>query len=219
MIAPLVPLLAAADDWLKIIGFIIVALIWVFNHFVGAKGQQQRRPQRPEMRPRPPGAPAGRQEVNDEVAEFLRRTAERTAAKKRPEPEPAQPARRPLAERRLKPMPAGAEAIEAVAVEEGPSDVSVSAHVQQFDAQVLGDRSGFATHADQEARLLQAHVEQTFDHQVGQLAQKSSEAPAVTQAPSPAPAAAAIAALLADPANVRSAVVLNEILRRPTDRW
>ena len=92
MIAAFVPLLADAEIF-KVIGLIIVALIWIFNHFVGAKGPQRRPPTGRDAAPRPPGAPAGRQEVNDEVAEFLRRTAERTAGKKRTEPEAAPPAR------------------------------------------------------------------------------------------------------------------------------
>jgi hypothetical protein len=214
MIAAFVPLLADAEI-LKVIGFIIVALIWVFNHFVGAKGPQ-RRPPRADVRPRPPGAPAGRQEVNDEVAEFLRRTAERTAGKKRTEPEAAPPARQPLSERRLNRMPSGMEPVEAVAVDE-PPEVSVAEHVQEFDSHLLSERPRRMTQMEQESRSFQAEVQHDFDHQLGRLAQHSPLAAEARQAaPNPA---ASIAALLADPENLRNVVVLNEILRRPTDRW
>ncbi len=221
MIAGFAPLLADAE-LLKVIGFIIVALIYAFNYFVGAKGQQ-RKPPRPEMRPRPPGAPAGRQEVSDEVAEFLRRTAERTGGKKPAQPEVAQPQRRPLSERRLKSLPASAstadtETVEVVAVDEPAPADSIAAHVQQFDTRILGERSGQPTQAEQESRLLQSHVQQTFDHQLGRLAQRTPDAPTAGESPAPI-SAESIAELLANPENVRGAVVLNEILQRPTDRW
>lgn len=217
MIAAFVPLLADAE-LLKVIGFIIVALIWVFNHFIGAKGPQ-RRPPRVDMRPRPPGAPAGRQEVNDEVAEFLRRTAERTAGRKRTEPEAAPPARRPLSERRLKRMPHGMEPVEAVAVDES-SETSVAEHVQEFDSHLLSERAKRLTQTEQESRLFQSEVQHAFDHQLGCLAQRAPDAEGSGETPAQAPnAAASIAALLADPENLRNVVVLNEILRRPTDRW
>jgi hypothetical protein len=57
-----------------------------------------------------------------------------------------------------------------------------------------------------------------FDHAVGTLASdtvpESELVPVVKQSP-----AAQIAAMLANPDGVRQAVVLNEVLRRPTDRW
>ncbi len=217
MIAAFVPLLADAEIF-KVIGFIIVALIWIFNHFVGAKGPQ-RRPPRADMRPRPPGAPAGRQEVNDEVAEFLRRTAERTAGKKRTEPEAAPPARQPLSERRLNRMPSSREPVEAVAVDESP-EVSLAEHVQEFDSHLLSERTRRMTQMEQESRSFQAEVQHDFDHQLGRLAQRHPETADSGQAPPvQASSAASLAALLADPENLRNVVVLNEILRRPTDRW
>ncbi len=220
MIAGFAPLFADGTDILKIIGFIIVALIYVFNHFVGNKAQQ-RKPQRPEMRPRPPGAPAGRQEVNDEVAEFLRRTAERSSAKKRVEEEPQQPVRRPLTERRLSSLPSSGEVVEVEAVDEPPTGAGVAAHVQRhLDPRAFGERASQLTHTEQEARLFQSHVQQTFDHQVGHLAQRSADIGGSGQEPvEPPSAAASIAALLAEPQSLRGAVVLNEILQRPSDRW
>ncbi|MEX2307561.1 MAG: hypothetical protein WD738_08215 [Pirellulales bacterium] len=55
-----------------------------------------------------------------------------------------------------------------------------------------------------------------FDHTVGTLA--GSAVPAAEQVPVDTPASQ-IAAMLASPDGMRQAIVVNEILRRPTDRW
>jgi hypothetical protein len=57
-----------------------------------------------------------------------------------------------------------------------------------------------------------------FDHTVGTLA--DSVNPVAQEAPPPADSPARqIAAMLANPDGVRQAVILNEIMRRPSDRW
>jgi hypothetical protein len=60
-----------------------------------------------------------------------------------------------------------------------------------------------------------------FDHTVGSLT--GSAVTAAEQAAAAASAAetpaAQIAAMLATPEGVRQAIIVNEILRRPTDRW
>ena len=79
------PLLADAE-MLKLIGLIVVGLIYLINHLLGgagAKGAQQRRglkpEQRPAARPRPrapaPRQPAAKSTMSDEVNDFLRRAA------------------------------------------------------------------------------------------------------------------------------------------------
>ena len=212
------PALAAVDvDVLKLLGFVVLAIIYVFNHFVGGAKNQQRKPPRPDPRLRPP-AP-GRQGVQDEVAEFLRRTAERTNAKKPPaEAQPAPAERRPLAERRL---PLAGETVEVEAIDEPPTGANVAEHVQQhLDTREFAQRARQLGHVEQEERSFQAHVQQTFDHQVGQLALRPLEPAAGSpDATAPPTAAESVAALLADPQSLRGAVVLNEILQRPTERW
>lgn len=203
------PLLAIDQMTLRIIFVIVVALVYVFNHFVGAVKAQQRKPPRPELRPRAPG----KQEVNDEVAEFLRRTAERSG-KKPPEPQaPQPPSRRPLVER--------GELVEVEAVDEPPTGAGVASHVRQhLSNREFDQRASQLGSVEQEQRAFETQLHQTFDHQVGHLAMRSEDAAA---AASPSAAGAltgpSIAALLADPQNLRSAIVLNEILRRPTERW
>jgi hypothetical protein len=58
-----------------------------------------------------------------------------------------------------------------------------------------------------------------FDHTVGTLSESSKKPQTADAAPAPTTPAAQIAALLANPEGVRQAIVLNEILRRPSDRW
>lgn len=214
-----VPLLAIDQTTLRIVFVIVVALVYVFNHFVGAAKAQQRKPPRPELRPRGP-AP-GKQEVNDEVAEFLRRTAERSG-KKPPEPQaPQPPARRPLVERGGASPPLRGELVEVEAIDEPPTGAGVASHVQQhLSNREFDQRASQLGSVEQEQRAFETQLHQAFDHHLGHLATSSDE-PA-----SDAPPAAAgeltgpsIAALLADPQNLRSAIVLNEILQRPTERW
>ena len=210
------PCVAALDPaTLKILGFIVVALIYVFNHFVGAAKAQRKTPPRPDARMRPP-AP-GRQEVNDEVAEFLRRTAERSG-KKAPEPQAAPQARRPLVERRTAPL---GEFVEVEAVDEPPTGAGVASHVQQhLNNREFAQRASQLGSVEQEERSFEAQVHQAFDHQVGHLAARAEEqTPGATQPAAPALSSQTVAALIADPQNLRGAIVLNEILQRPTERW
>ncbi len=58
-----------------------------------------------------------------------------------------------------------------------------------------------------------------FDHKLGTLASSESAASAESAAPGVPSPAAELAALLANPAGIRQAVLISEILRRPTDRW
>jgi len=66
-----------------------------------------------------------------------------------------------------------------------------------------------------------ARLHEKFDHQLGKLqarnTQRRSEAAAA--AVLEPTSAESIAALLANPDSIRNAIVLNEILQRPTDRW
>jgi len=70
---------------------------------------------------------------------------------------------------------------------------------------------------------LEAHLHQVFDHKVGQL-KKSTLEPAAASPSQEArdaslPGAASIAHLLINPQNVRNAIILAEILRRPDENW
>lgn len=96
----------------------------------------------------------------------------------------------------------------------------------------VAESSGAATQAFQKevadlgSRVKQAdeqfdvQLHQKFDHDLGRLGDKSAAATSQPTAPVETKSPAAqIAAMLASPDGVRQAVVLNEILNRPTDRW
>lgn len=94
----------------------------------------------------------------------------------------------------------------------------------------VAERSSFGQHdfnkevADLGSRVKQAdeqfdrQLQKKFDHELGSLASRPSAAP-VEPTPQPPSPATQIAAMLANPDGVRQAVILNEILHRPTDRW
>lgn len=71
----------------------------------------------------------------------------------------------------------------------------------------------------EEDEQFDSQLKAKFDHTVGTLTESSSKPQAAGAAPAPTTPAAQIAALLANPEGVRQAMVLNEILRRPSDRW
>jgi hypothetical protein len=71
-----------------------------------------------------------------------------------------------------------------------------------------------------------AHVSKVFEHQLGSFASSSladSSASAASSRDRTATAATAapiaLATLLANPQNLQSAIILNEILQRPEHRW
>lgn len=188
----------------------------------------------------------------DEIEEFLRRAAMRRAAQQQAAQQQAaqQPAYQPPA---YQPPPAARPAlqssyvdVEPVEVEivhdEGELGAGVSSHVAQaMDNREFAERTrqlgGGARQADV---AIQSHVQQKFDHQVGQLRSTTEARPpaqpsfeearqgAAGAAPAGAGDAAAAAAgvsaaeivqLLRTPRNIRHAIIMNEILTRPVDRW
>jgi len=194
---------------LKVIVMLVFGLIYLINHIVGAAGKAQRKQGRPN--PQAP-RPAGRQEMQDEVAEFLKRAAEKRGASK--------PAERSQQPRR----PAPVEIVEAHAVEELPTSRFPQAMRPQVDNRELLQRASHLTHVDQSEAAFQAHM-QVFDHSVGRFTEAGAT-PGAVGAPSEGgpqvvqpPANEIFASLLADPQSLRQAIILNEIITRPTERW
>lgn len=213
------PLLFADAETIKIILVVVAGLIALVKHLfdANAKAQPRRPVAKPEARPRhkPPAAPAGRPAMPGDVNEFLRRAAEKRAAAQRPLVNEPEPAPRRLVTSTLDAPPG--EVVHAQAVDEVHSATRVGAHVaDHLGTREFDDRLAHLTHVDRSEAAFQSHLQQTFQHHVGQLEEQSGEAaatapPALTDAP--------WAALLADPGNVRQAIILNEILQRPVDRW
>ena len=239
------PLLFAAD-WvllMKIGGFIVVGLIYLFNNLLQAanKAKNKRAPARPDGRPdaRMRPRPAGRPDPQDEVAEFLRRATEKRTKGK--EERPAEPRRvgtgEPVDPRILE-MRAAAEKrrarssesssppveiVEARAVEELPSARWPNSVHSNVDTRQLAERAEHLIQVDRAEAAFQAHI-QTLDHQVGRIYEAGAPASETTAAAGASQEANSalrdvFANLLADPQSVRQAIVLNEIIQRPLDRW
>jgi len=191
-------------------------------------------PPQPQPAPQRPVQGGGQADpLRNQVEEFLRR------ASKPPEKEPArqpQPPRRPNSEiellvgddvRKQRTSPAAAAAQAAAAADKKraarrPSKrQTVAEHVEQ---QVAARSQSIAQKASNLGQRIVSEDEQfdvqlkaKFDHTVGSLATSASSTD--ERAPTPTSPAAQIAAMLANPDGVRQAVVINEILRRPSDRW
>jgi hypothetical protein len=69
-----------------------------------------------------------------------------------------------------------------------------------------------------EDQQFDSQLKAKFDHTVGSLSTAAPGSPEQAASSMTTPAAQ-IAAMLANPDGVRQAMVLNEILRRPSDRW
>jgi hypothetical protein len=91
----------------------------------------------------------------------------------------------------------------------------VTAHTQNLAEQAsrLGQRIAA------EDQQFDVQLKAKFDHTVGTLAGTAVPSSA-GQAPPPVDSPAAqLASMLANPGTLQQAVLLNEILRRPSDRW
>jgi hypothetical protein len=146
----------------------------------------------------------------------------------RPPQMPPRPAARPpLAARPVREVPVEVELLEPV-----DESQSVSAHVRSHVGRHGGDEtlgkvasrhiSSRVESADQE---VDSRVHEVFDHKLGSLkdmpdeSAARAETPADRGVPFPATAAAGVAAMFANPGNIRQAILINEILQRPEHRW
>ncbi len=214
----LAPLFAARNDWVPIAVLILFVVIPAIAQLV-AKIRQQRKPAAGQPQAGPAQQPAGGK-LEDEIGDFLRRAVRRQGAPdqaRQAGAEPHNPVEPP---------------VEAEIVPAGPVGGQVQKHVGEyldagkFDrrASELGDE---AAHSDE--RMGQ-RLGQVFEHEVGRLAGtlgESADAPGVAKATQPedraaefpSTAAAGLFALLSNAQGIRQAIVINEILQRPEDRW
>ncbi len=181
-----------------------------------AAGQPRRPPQVKTPKP------AGRDEVvvlldesaaaapRETLAEKMRAKAEAANAR-RAKPTASQVPRAP----QPRPSQRGASQPRPKSVAEHVAD-HVSTASQAFRQEV----ADLGTRVRQADEQFDQQLHQRFDHELGSLAHPATATnEPVPAAQRPASPAAQIATLLANPEGVRQAMILNEILHRPSDRW
>lgn len=163
--------------------------------------------------------------MSNEIEEFLRRAAVRRqqqAQQRQPRPPQAMPPMRPT-----QLPPPEIQILEPEIIEAQPARTEgVAAHVaHHLDTREYSER---ASHLGEQVGLaddnLDEHLRQVFDHNVSRLGgaledtSKAARQPAKPSAEQDS-GGFDIAALLANPQNIRNAIILSEILNRPDDRW
>jgi len=218
------PALLADGEWATYVFFIVSFAVYVLNKLFGGeaakKGQQRPRPAPLS----PPQPPPERQRVEDEVAEFLRRaTQSKESRSSTSPPAPPKPSRaaqeEPAPVRRLSPK----RDVDAPLYDDEPptprGPMTPSTLGQKKAPAAKRSSAARAKDVDQADEAMEAHIHQARDHKVGDL---TSSAPTATSDQQPATGenrALSVGELLRDPHSIRDAIVVSEILRRPTHRW
>lgn len=213
-------LFAAADDWIRILIFVIFFGIAGLNQLI----KNIRESQAKRVPPPPEGDPA-RRRVEAELEAFLRRAQQEGqggASPPQPPPQPPQP--RPPREKKQRKRQVKSEAVAAEVVEPGQPRRRLEPRLEQhIDTSRFEQRAKQLTKIEHEADDIDSHVHQVFDHQLGSLGGRSQvqsdQAAVPIDAESPAETAANLAALLANPTSIKNAIIMQEILARPTHRW
>jgi hypothetical protein len=124
----------------------------------------------------------------------------------------------------------GQPVVDVVPIEEPSQNVgsrrkSVAPSVVPTIAPTIGGHR-VGSGVDQADEQMQSHLHQVFDHNLGSLASRGAASGSTTQSdqarqPGAGPLLAPVgfAAMLANADTLRQAVVLQEILKRPVDRW
>lgn len=207
----LAPLIADIGDVIGVLVFIVIGLLSLIGQIMnkGKEGQQKAGPP-PGQRPRPQPQPRQQQgPLANEIDQFVKQAAQRRA-EGRPQP----------AAQRQNVRPARAQPpVEAVSVQLlQPLDEGIRTNAA---TERIGEPGSRRLERDvaQADENLKKHVPGVSNHRVGQLSGAPSENAGESGVIVPPAAAAGMAAMLSDPANIRQAIVLTEILQRPEHRW
>ena len=194
---------------------LIAFAIWALNRLLGGESAaaKQAKAQR-QARVNPPPPPGDKQRVDDEVSEFLRRAAQQrgaaghTRTPQPPQPPVMQPGSRAHAKGNLRGRRGGKGG--------GPA---ADAHAKVSDP--LGERALAESAVDakevvQAETAMQSHLSQVFDHRVGTLSggQMSTSAPEGDSSIEPAAKSSRCCVIR----SIRDAIIVSEVLRRPTER-
>ncbi|MEX2016661.1 MAG: hypothetical protein WD873_08455 [Candidatus Hydrogenedentales bacterium] len=225
-------LFALDPDWVRLAIFMVVAVGYLIS-FIATRLRD-----RQVAKNRLPRPPRKDPDTTKELEDFLKRSSpgRRDTAKK-----PAQPVSRaqPQADsrtrgprkaderdkRRRTPTPTASlvNLHESALTKERAASPEATVH-PSIDTRQFSERASHLGSFD-EARSLENRLKETFSHQVGTLAAAPADSLATQNRAAAAVAAATgtrqtlpISALLSGD-NLRSAIILNEILQRPEERW
>lgn len=197
-----------AANWMEWVFPVIVFILYTLGQLMSARGNKAKKPPR-VPKPRDPAAPPQKprtleEKLRGEVEDFLRQV--RGDQPEAEEPSPVVVAQRPVvvkveqAPRRIVELEKPRESIqESVAKHMSTADITQNAHTLGADI-------------DQADERMVAHLQQTFQHQLGSLEPKQIQPRPIKRQNK---SAAEIAELLRSPKGMRQAIMLSEILRRP----
>jgi hypothetical protein len=241
-------LAAGIGDLLSALVPVVVFIIWVIGQIANRQAAAPPKPvRRADQRPAgewnmdddddevvvaQPGNAGPKKTVFDEIEQFLAR-ARQQAQQAQQGQQPGAPQHRPLA----KPMMAEPVMAEIVAPRGGLASApaqggrnlgtqdrvvaNLNRTTDTSDITANIDRLGDSVEIADD--VMEAHLKEVFDHRLGSL-QKDAIANSAGQSAAKktgkaVPAPVGFAALFANTGSVRQAIVLNEILQRPADRW
>ena len=226
-------LLAAGFDWLEallpilFVGFWILSQVFaVLRRMAGGPAQPPvigvpGGPRRDDAVPRPQPDADPRAELEQQIADFLRQVtgeqadAEPQRTRRPPKPQPGKPAPRPRAEQPPRPKPA------------------LSTATPQRPAAPMATRDRVGGPADRPVGTLDTgssslarHVQDAFAHDLGHLhsdletfGDESKKAAVAGSTTGGGIQVRDLVTAARDPATIRQAILLREILERPVDRW
>jgi hypothetical protein len=235
MIAPTL-IFAAPVDFLQFGAFIVVILIWVIRFF--ANFIQEAKANAPQAKKEQPA----KESLQGEIEKFLREAEEQrgTARAQTISPRPVMAPREadPRSKRGALPQGKGQRSrplsqeqpvvMAELARESLQSRKALEPKIQQrLDQRKFPERTGNLANESNAPRALEAHVHQVFDHQVGTLANQKTSTILGTQTDPQQSGAVAVVSKSANaldlgaltPAQLRQAIVINEILKPPVERW
>lgn len=208
------PPLADIVDVIKVVVPLVFVVIYVLSQVMGAN------PKKPPARPQGnrPQPPPGGKDLRKEIEVFLQQAQQKAhEQQKRGQRVRPQTKRRRRPPERERELPVEAEVIEPVEIEER----HLSSTVGKLESSIKGTHFKHLTSQIEQAdERMEEHVHQAFDHAVGHLghgAMAVGGAGSALDGPEGLPAK--IVQMLRSPDGMRQAVVLNEILQRPENRW
>jgi len=220
-----VPTLAAFEDVLKTVIPILFMVLYVIGQLMGGKENAKKAKQpRPAQPPKGDGPPNQADALRREVEQFLRRAQGQEADPPQEKRAPAvatiaqRPAKRPTKQRAKLRQPSPREVQAAPQpVSRGMRKEGVAEHVtRHIDSSNLSEHAEQLGHSVAQAdERIESRLQAKFGKRMDAFRHDSKPA----DQPEPTLGAQELFDLLSRPEGMRQAILMNEILRRPTDRW